>query len=204
MLDLQYAVRRPTVSAENTNTCTTANLEQGPRADRPPTNSDVGAYTPTISSEKAAAVTAADSSRRYEIATLKRLQPAQGGTGLPLAQIAALRMQHFLLLDRPLLYARPAVDLEQVHNADDKVECDCTKTTKPVNSSPALSATTEPADAESTEDPDEDNEPTAVFSEVDGNVQGRGEGKAAEKGCDVVIDPFKWLLPANFQLRGAD
>jgi hypothetical protein len=41
--------------------------------------------------------------------------------------------------------------------------------------------------------------------EADGKAQDRGERrnnwerKTAEKGGDVVFDPFKWLLPANFQ-----
>ena len=145
---------------------------------------------------------------------MKHLQPAQGSVSL-LAQRAALRMQYFLLQDSQPLFACPDVDLEhaihvisdfleQAYKADHKVEYDCTKAKQPINSSPALSARTEATKAEITENLKEESGFTPDISQPDGNIQGSGErrneeGNAGEEDSDVVIDPFKWLLPANFQ-----
>ena len=57
-------------------------------------------------------------SRRYDIATLKRLQPVNGGSTLPIAKMAASQMQ-FLLLpqDGEPLFGRPAVNIEHASHA---------------------------------------------------------------------------------------
>jgi hypothetical protein len=125
-------------------------------------------------------------------------------------------MQYFLLQDSQPLFARSDVDLEhaihvisdfleQAHKADHKVECDCTKAKQPVNSSPALSATTETTEVEITENLKEESGSTTDMSQTDGNTQesgerrNDGEGNAGEEDSDIVIDPFKWLLPTKFQ-----
>src|SRR5436305_12605345 len=112
-LRLQYADRKPTVSAENTKTSTAA----APPA--PASSSSASSLSSSLSSSSS---TTTDSARRYTIETLKHPQPAQGSVSL-LAQRAALRMQYFLLQDSQPLFACPDVDLEHaIHVISDFLE----------------------------------------------------------------------------------
>ena len=57
------------------------------------------------------------SSRRYDIETLKRWQPAKGGTTLAIASRAASQMRSLLPPPEQPLFGRPAVDIEHASHA---------------------------------------------------------------------------------------
>jgi hypothetical protein len=226
-LGLQCPVTTPTTSAENTSTTTTASLEQGTRTDHEPTTSDVETHQSVISSTKAATTTAAaaaattaatatNNSLRYDITTLKRLQPARGGINLPLAQKAARRIGALQLSQaQSLFFACLAVDVEsanyvmksflaETQTADHHRDAsNYSEISQPLNSCPAPSTATEPAETEITEmvvDEEEGGRMAGLVEVVKIMARDRaGERNCVEEGSDVVFDPFKWLLPVNFQ-----
>jgi hypothetical protein len=207
-------VATPTVSAENGSNTQIGSTEQGSRVEHQPTTSDVDTYQPVSSSQKAGA--AQGNARRYDIVTLKRWQPANGGTGLPIAQKAVLRMRSLLSLQAQPPFDRPAINVEhanhfmksfldQAQKADHQDVCNHTKIRKPVNSCLVPSYQTEPVEANATKGFEEENEITLDVAEADGKkhdtwVEGNcAEEDAAEESSEAIVDCFKWLLPANFR-----
>jgi hypothetical protein len=195
-------------------TAAIASTEEGARVEHQPITSDVDAYQPVSSSQKARA--GEGNTRRYDIKMLKRWQPANGGTCLPIAQKAALNMQSLLSLYAEPMLGCPAINVEhanhfmktflgQAQKADHQDLSNHTEIRQQVNLCLAPSNQTELTEANVAQRFEDENEITLDVAEAEGKKQDIEAGgdcveeDAAKQSSGVIVDRFQWLLPANFR-----
>jgi hypothetical protein len=215
-LGAQRTVATLAANVDSASNSPTASPEHSSSAASQHPTSDIDTYQPALPSKKARA--AGSSARRYDMATLKRWQPANGGTRLAIAQKAALEIEAFQSSQAQSVFGRPAIDvhyarntiqgfLKQVRKAEHGDNEDLVRG----NASQATVDAAEDYDKASLTDREtrkgiyEDKSATAGSTEEDTVEQRTIEEHVQEddivegEGKEVVVDPFKWLLPANFQ-----
>lgn len=207
------------VSAGHTSWTTIASLKHSASAEHEWAAPNVDGHVPGIFAKAVGPTAVISNAPTHDISTSKPLQPVQGGGHFVGAQKAALRMQR-LLLPEPQSFGHPAINAVHVHYATHsflyqagKATCSDTSTRTQADCDGKISPTVDAIDA-SKNGCSMETKPAKSIYEDDktappawqgGTVEQKFTPKdATEKGIaeegtkEATVDPFKWLLPANF------